>query len=111
VTNRNSIVAAAMILIAAVAVPLLIAGALDVHEYPLTAATISVGILYFIAVIGLIAIGLGKRGLSLTSPETDQKIARAYSGALEKIRPVIVVVLVVWMLWVTRAIWLRYIHT
>jgi hypothetical protein len=110
VTKRNRIVGAAIILVAAVAVPLLMAEALGAHEYRLTAATISVGILYFIAVIGLIAISLGKRGLSLTSSETDQKIARAHSGALEKIRPVIVAVLVLWVLWVTRSIWLRYVH-
>jgi hypothetical protein len=82
-TDRKIVASAALILIAAVAVPLLIAEVLDVQEYPLTATTVSVAILYLVAVIGLIAGSLEKRGISLTSPETDKKIGRAYFSALE----------------------------
>jgi len=101
----NSVASAAIIIVVAVAIPMWIAQILGVKEIPLTAASAFVGALCVLAIVGFVFSAFGKRGPPITSVETDAKISATYSKVLRKLRPVLIVFAMLWLLWLAFQFW------
>jgi hypothetical protein len=93
----NSVASATITIVAAVAILLWIAQILGVNEIPLTAASAFVGALCVLAIVGFVFSAFGKRGPPITSEETDAKISATYSKVLRKLRPVLIVLAILWL--------------
>jgi hypothetical protein len=106
----NSLASAAIIVVAAVAIPMLIAQILGVKEISLTAKSAFVGAIYVLVIVSLLFSTLGKRGPSITSGETDAKISATYSKVLGKLQPVLIAFAMLWLLWLAFQYWRLYGH-
>src|SRR6267154_1722254 len=104
-TKLNGMASAAIIVVAAFAIPLLIAQYLGVVDLPLTATSVFVGTLYVLVIVGFVFSAVGKRGPAVTSEATDARISAAYSKALRKLRPIVIVVTALWLVW---SVWRLY---
>jgi hypothetical protein len=106
----NGAVSAAIVLVAAVAIPLWIAHLLGVVELPLTIGSVFVGVLFVLVIVGFIFIAFGKRGPTMTSEATDAKIASTYFRVCKKLRPILIVVAALWLVWLGIQFWRLYGH-
>jgi hypothetical protein len=106
----NGVVSAAMVLVAAVAIPLWIAHLLGVVELPLTVGSVFVGVLFVLVIVGFILSVFGKRGPAMTSQTTDAKIAATYFRVGKKLRRILIVVAALWLAWLGIQFWRLYGH-
>lgn len=106
----RSIVTAAVIVVAAVAIPILVASHAGVREIKPNSMTVAVVLLYAVAVVGLVLISLGKYDVQLTSNETDRRLGIVYKKTMIWLASSMVILACLWFLWMTRRVWLSSIH-
>ena len=104
----NRMASAAMIIVAALVIPMWVAQYLGIVELPLTAASVFVGSLYVLVVLGFIFFSVGKRGPAVTSEATDAKISATYAKVLRKLRPIFIILTVLWLVWTGFQFWRLY---
>jgi hypothetical protein len=106
----SGVVSAAIVLVAAVAIPLWMAHLLGVVEFPLTVGSVVVGALFVLIVVGFLFFALGKRGPAMTSQATDSKIAATYFRVFKRLLPILIVVAALWVVWLGIQFWRLYGH-
>jgi hypothetical protein len=106
----NSVVSAAIVLVAAVAIPLFMAHLVGVTEFPLTVGSAFVGVLFVLLIVGFIFFAFGKRGPAVTSEATDARLVATYFRVLKKFRPILMVLAGLWLVWMGIHFWRLYGH-
>jgi hypothetical protein len=106
----NGVVSAAIVLVAAVAIPLWMAHLLGVVQFPLTVGSVVVGALFVSILVGFIFFAFGKRGPAMTSKATDAKTVATYFRVGKKWRPIIIVIAALWLVWLGMQFWRVYGH-
>jgi hypothetical protein len=104
------VVSAAIVLVAAVAIPLWMAHLLGVVEFPLSIGSVVVGALFVSILVGFIFFAFGKRGPTMTSKATDARIVATYFRVGKKWRPIIIVIAALWLVWLGMQFWRLYGH-
>ena len=100
----NGTPAAIIIVIAAITIPVCFLRDVDWKNVELSITTVLIPVLYGVAVAGMVFIVLGKSGPSITSSETDVKIANSYSKIAKKLAPIW------WALWLGWGIWIVFLY-
>ena len=72
----------------------------DWEKVELNALSIILPLFFIIIVVGFILLILDKRGLQVTTNDTDKNIANTYKRTLKKLRPVFIALGFVWLAWI-----------
>jgi TRAP-type C4-dicarboxylate transport system permease small subunit len=104
----NRLASAAIIIVAALVIPMWFAQYLGLGELPLTAASVSVGCLYVLVVVGFIFFVVGKRGPAVSSEAMDAKISATYAKVVRKLRPIFIILTALWLVWAGFQFWRLY---
>ncbi len=101
----NGKVAATIIGISAIIIPIFGLRDLDWQKVELGFLSILISLLYVVVIAGFVFLALGKQGKNITPKETDEKIARIHSRIQKKLVPVGWMLTAAWIVWIGYFVW------